>query len=189
MRLGLAIRDDVATPAELRRLARKEPKRRTALRMLARANAMEGMSRADAARAVGLERQALRDGVVRFNAEGLAGLVDRPHAGRPERLSEAEQAVLVARILRGPDPGRGGPADWTLRDLVELIEQRFGKTLTIGAMSRLVRPLGLSKQKTRPVHPLKDAKAAARSQRGAARCRERVARRASGCRRPALVHG
>lgn len=160
MRPGLVIRGDVATPAELRRLARREPRRRTALRMLAIANALEGMSRADAARAAGMERQALRDAVVRFNAEGLAGLVDRPHKGRPERLNEAEQAVLIARVLRGPDPDRGEPADWTLRDLVELIEARFDKTLTIGAMSRLLRRLGLSKQKTRPVHPHKDAKAA-----------------------------
>jgi hypothetical protein len=47
---GLAIREDVATAAELRRLAKKEPRRRTAQRMLAIANALEGMSRAQAAR-------------------------------------------------------------------------------------------------------------------------------------------
>ena len=75
---GVVIREDVATPAELRRLAKKEPRRRTAQRMLAIANALEGMSRADAARAAGIERQSLRDAVVRFNAEGLAGLIDRP---------------------------------------------------------------------------------------------------------------
>ena len=44
---GLAIREDVATAAELRRLAKKEPRRRTAQRMLAIANALEGMSRAE----------------------------------------------------------------------------------------------------------------------------------------------
>ena len=89
---GLAIREDVAGAAELRRLAKKEPRRRTAQRMLAIANAMEGMSRADAARAAGIERQSLCDAVKRFNADGLAGLVDQPHGRRPERLTEAEQA-------------------------------------------------------------------------------------------------
>src|SRR4051812_5211325 len=100
---GLPIREDVATPAELRRLARTEPRRSTAQRMLAIANALEGMSRAGAARAAGMERQALRDAVIRFNAEGLAGLVDRPRGHRREILSEGEQAVLVHRILVGPD--------------------------------------------------------------------------------------
>ena len=90
---GLAIRADVATATELRRLAKKEPRRRTAQRMLAIANALEGMSRAEAARAAGIERQALRDAVVRFNAEGLAGLIDRPHGRRPERLADYEAVV------------------------------------------------------------------------------------------------
>src|SRR5918994_6579860 len=107
---GLAIRMDVASAPELRRRAKKEPRRRTAQRMLAIANALDGMSRADAARAAGIERQSLRDAVVRFNVEGLAGLVDRPHGHRPEVLSEGEQAVLVYRVLHGPDPERGEPS-------------------------------------------------------------------------------
>jgi Winged helix-turn helix len=73
---GPVIRSDVASPTPLRWLAKKEPRRRTVQRMLAIADALEGMSRAEAARAVGIERQSLRDAVVRFNAEGLAGLID-----------------------------------------------------------------------------------------------------------------
>ncbi len=164
---GLAIRTDVARAPELRRLAKKEPRRRTAQRMLALANALDGMSRAEAARAAGIERQALRDAVLRFNAEGLAGLVDRPYGRRPERLSEGEQAVLINRILRGPDPEPGEPSSWTLPDLCRFIEERFGKTMGPQSMSRVVRRLGLSRQKARPVHPRRDARAAeAFAQRG-----------------------
>jgi transposase len=157
---GLAIRTEVATPTELRRLAKKEPRRRTAQRMLAIANALDGMSRADAARAAGIERQALRDAVVRFNAEGLAGLIDRPSGRRPERLSDAEQAVLVNHILRGPDPDRGEPCAWTLPDLCRFVEARFDKRMCPQSMSRVGRRLGLSQQKARPVHPKRDSKAA-----------------------------
>jgi hypothetical protein len=39
---------------------------------------LEGMSRAEAARLAGMERQALRDAVVRYNAEGLAGSTTGP---------------------------------------------------------------------------------------------------------------
>jgi transposase len=160
MARGLAIRDDVATPVELRRLAKKEARRRTAQRLLALANAMEGLSRAEAARCAGIERQSLRDAVVRFNAEGLAGLIDRPCGGRPERLTQGEQAVLVDRILRGPDPEQGEPSSWTLPDLCRFIEERFGKSMRPQSMSRVVRRLGLSKQKARPVHPRRDARTA-----------------------------
>ena len=69
MGAALAIRGDL-TPAALRRRARHEPNRRAALRMMAIANALEGVSRAEAARLAGMERQALRDAVVRYNAEG-----------------------------------------------------------------------------------------------------------------------
>ena len=157
---GLAIRTDVASAGDLRRLAKREPRRRTAQRMLAIANAIEGMSRADAARTAGIERQALRDAVLRFNTEGLPGLIDRPCAGRPERLSEGEQAALVAYVLRGPDPERDEPSSWTLPDLCRFIEARFGKSMLPQSMSRVVRRLGLSRQKARPVHPRRDTKAA-----------------------------
>ena len=127
MGAALTIRDDL-TPAALRRGARHEPDRRAALRMLAIANALEGMSRAEAARLAGMERQALRDAVVRYNAEGIAGLHDRPKPGRPQRLSGAEQAVLAASVFRGPDPKRdGGSSAWTRADLCGWLEARFGK--------------------------------------------------------------
>ena len=159
MGAALPIRDEL-TPEALRRRARHEPNRRAALRMLAIANALDGMSRADAARAAGIERQALRDAVLRFNAEGLSGLVERPYGRRPERLSEGEQAVLVAHVLRGPDPEKGEPSSWTLPDLCGFIEERFGKSMCPQSMSRVVRRLGLSPQKARPVHPERHAKAA-----------------------------
>jgi hypothetical protein len=49
MGAALRIRDEL-TPEALRRRARPEPNRRAALRMLAVAHALEGMSRAEAAR-------------------------------------------------------------------------------------------------------------------------------------------
>src|SRR3712207_3543071 len=96
MGAALVIRDDL-TPAALRRHARFEPNRRAALRMLAIANALEGLSRAEAARLAGMERQALRDAVVRYNAEGLVGLHDRPRPGRPARLDGRQKAALEDR--------------------------------------------------------------------------------------------
>ncbi len=165
MGAALTIRDELP-PEALRRHARHEPSRRAALRMLAIANALEGMSRAEAARLAGMERQALRDAVVRYNVEGLAGLVDRPKPGRPERLSEAEQAALAARVFRGPDPQRDGVATWTRADLCAWLEARFGKRFHPSSLSRVLRRLDLSWQKVRPVHPKADPKTQARFKKG-----------------------
>ena len=148
MGAALAIRDDL-TPEALRRHARHEPNRRAALRMLAIANALEGRSRAEAARLAGMERQALRDAVVRYNAKGLTGLYDRPKPGRPERLSEAEQAALMVRVFRGPDPDRDGVSAWTRADLCGGLEERFGCHSTLQPVEG-AQALALSRQKTVP---------------------------------------
>ena len=147
------------TPAELRALARRERDGRVSARLLALANALDGMSRDEAARAAGMDRQTLRDWVHRYNAEGVAGLRDRPRPGRPCALDEGRQAALKALILRGPKLERDGCVAWRARDLRELVERRFGVGYSEGGIRRLLHGLDLSWQKARPVHPEADPKA------------------------------
>src|SRR5215213_214863 len=157
---ALAIRQDYE-PADLRRRAAHDGDRRAALRLLAIANALEGMPRAEAARLAGMERQALRDAVLRFNAEGPAGLHDKPRPGRPERLSDGQQAALKAHILRGPRPERDGVSAFRLVDLCEHVEQVYRVRYSAWGLSSLLKRLGLSRQKTRPSHPKGDPAAQA----------------------------
>jgi transposase len=155
---ALAIRDDVPA-AELRRLARLEDDGRIACRLIALANALEGMDRARAAEQAGMDRQTLRDWVLRFNQAGVEGLHDRPRRGRPSFLTEGQLATFKAWVLRGPDPERDGRSSWTAKDLCRLIEDRFSVSYSENGMLRLLHDLGLSWQKTRPVHPRADTKA------------------------------
>jgi transposase-like protein len=91
---------------ELRREARRCRDTAASRRMLALALVLEGASREEAARAAGMDRQTLRDWVHRYNAEGLAGLRDRPRSGRKPRLTPEQEAELAAAVERGPDPDR-----------------------------------------------------------------------------------
>ena len=170
---GLAIRTDI--PAEeLRHRARREANRPASARMYAIANALDGLSRAAAARLAGMERQALRDAVVRYNAEGLAGLRNRPRPGRKPRLDEAERKALSELILKGPDVEASGLSAWTLPELCREIEARWGKHYHPASLSRVVRRWGFSRQKARQVHPKSDPEAqAAFKKKGSARpCRQ-----------------
>jgi len=155
---GLLIRDDVGA-ADLRRFAQGEADRCAALRALAIAQALEGASRAEAARLVGRERQSLRDAVLRFNAEGLAGLRNRPRPGRPGKLSPARQEELRAWVLAGPDPEADGMSSYRLLDIAAHIEQRWSVLYGLSSVSRLLHRMGLSWQTTRPAHPKADAEA------------------------------
>lgn len=73
-----------------------------------------------------MERQALRDAVVRLNAEELTGLVDRPKPGRPPQLTESEKPTLSGPIFRGPDSDRDGVCVYSREDMAWLIERHFG---------------------------------------------------------------
>jgi transposase len=104
-------------PAEaLRRSVRLEADGRIACRLIAIANALAGMSRAEAAHQAGMDRQTLRDWVIRFNDEEVAGLGDRPKRGRPSWLDEGQLAPFKALVLRGPDPERDGVSTWRTKD-------------------------------------------------------------------------
>jgi transposase len=157
---ALSIRRD-RSPVMLRKLAKAESDARVARRMLAIANALDGMSREDAAQSAGMDRQTLRDWVIRYNAHGLDGLADQWGEGRPPKLSPEEKTELVAVVLAGPDPDASGISAFTREDLVHICQERFGKSLHATTMGRMLCDLGLSRQKARPSHPQKDSAAQA----------------------------
>ncbi len=165
---GLAIRADY-DPAGLRRLARRTNHRAQALRLLAIAAALDGASRDEAAKAGGMDRQTLRDWVIRFNEAGPQGLIDRPKGHARCRLAEGQLAVLKAWMLRGPNPEHDGVSAWRIVDAITFCERRFGVRYSEEGMRRILRQeLHLSHQKTRPVHPQHDPRKAEAFKKAAA---------------------
>ena len=102
----LPIRTD-RDPAELRRLARRERDGRVSARLLALANALDGMPREEAARLAGMTGQTLGDWVHRYNEEGVEGLRDRPRPGRPCALDEGQPGGAQGAGPQGPEARAG----------------------------------------------------------------------------------
>ena len=165
---ALMIREDLP-PGELRRLAKTERDLRVARRLLAIAAALEGLSREAAARVAGMDRQTLRDWVIRYNRGGPAGLMDHWGDGRPCRLTEGQQATLKAIVLQGPDPEADDVSTWRLIDLCRIVQERFGVTYSETGMGKLMRSLDLSWQTPRPRHAETDRIAQERFKKGASR--------------------
>ena len=156
----LKIRKD-RTSTVLRKLAKSEPDARISRRLLGIANALDGMSRAEAAKCAGMDRQTLRDWVIRYNEQGVTGLCDNWNGGRPPMLTLDEQAELLAIVMAGPDPEKDGFCAFTRDDLVAIAKKKFGKSMHPASMGRVLRRLDLSRQKARPTHPMKNPAAAA----------------------------
>mgnify|MGYP006174968555 FL=1 len=152
---AISLRDDYDA-AELRALARRSRDVRQARRLLALAAVYDGMSRAEAARIGGMDRQTLRDWAHRFNAAGPEGLRNRAGAGRRRRLSEAQMQALAGIVETGPDPKVDGVVRWRRIDLKRVIEERFGVTYSERAISDLLAQLAFSYISGRPQHPRQD---------------------------------
>ena len=67
---------------------------------------MTGLTREEAAKAGGMDRQTLRDWVHRFNKAGPDGLINRTSTGRKRRLSTGQIYELEQIVEAGPDTKR-----------------------------------------------------------------------------------
>ena len=151
----ITLRDDY-NGSKLRGLARRSRDPRQVRRLLALAAAYDGMSRADAAKVGGMDRQTLRDWALRFNEDGPDGLKNRSGAGRPRLLSDAQMDELSVIVETGPDPAIDGVVRWRRIDLKRVIEERFGVTYSERAISDLLAALSFSHISGRPQHPKQD---------------------------------
>ena len=118
---------------------------------------LEGLPRLEAAAANGMDVQTLRDWVLRYNADGVAGLRDRGGQGRRPALSPDQLAALKAAVIEGPDAARDGVVRWRCVDLQGWLAQQFGVSVHERTVGKLLRRAGLTRLQPRPYHPKKDA--------------------------------
>jgi len=146
---------------ELRREAARSRDANATRRMLAIALVLEGHARQDAAAMCGMDRQALRDWVHRYNDEGLAGLSNRFAPGPTPRLSATQEATFARWVEEGPNLERDGVVRWRCRDLQERIEREFQIKFHERTIGKLLARLNFRRLSVRPQHPESDAAAQA----------------------------
>lgn len=95
-------------------------------RLLALALVLEGHTHTAAARAAGMDRQTLRDWVIRYNEAGVDGLCDRPRSGWPPRLNAAQLTELAQLVEEGSDVVVHGVVRWRCVDLQAQIQTMGG---------------------------------------------------------------
>lgn len=107
-----------------------------------------GMTKAAAARVVGVRAATMTAWMQRYEIGGSDGLVDRTRGRRREALTEKEELKL-RRLIEGKTPGqlRMDFALWTTEAILWLIGERFEKTVSKRTVHRLLFAWGFTPKK------------------------------------------
>jgi transposase len=79
----------------------------------------------------------------RYVAEGVQGLLDLPHAGRPSVITEAYRATLLGAVRRRPRSLALPFSLWTLQRLVDYMAEQTGTRVALTTLHRLLKQEGI----------------------------------------------
>ena len=133
----------------VRAAARESKNANQVRRLLALAAIYDGASRAEAAEIGGVTRQIIRDWVLKFNANGPDGLIDRTAPGQPSRLNETHRMALAAAIESGPIPAVHGVVRWRIVDLCQWLWDEFRVSVSKPTLGRELRAMRYRKLSAR----------------------------------------
>ncbi len=151
MAAAIGLREDFDAKV-IRALAKRTKDGPQARRLLALAAIYDGATRSEAAKIGGVTLQIIRDWVLRFNAFGPDGLMDRKAPGQPSRLNADQRAALARIVEEGPTPAIHGVVRWRIVDLCQWLFETFRLSVSETTVSRELRKMGYRKLSARPRH-------------------------------------
>ena len=146
---AVPVRTDYSA-GEVRRFAKRAKDAAQARRLLAIAAVLDGASRDNAAKIGGMDRQTLRDWVIRLNEQGPDGLINLPSPGAPPKLDDTHRAFLARLVEEGPIPAVHGVVRWRACDLIMRLYEEFALSVSDDTIYRALRDLGFSHVSARP---------------------------------------
>lgn len=140
---------------ELKQQAKLQREARMRIRLQAVVLAREGKTAPQIAAALGAARRAVQEWVARYNRNGIDGLKEGVHTGKPPKLPKDQHEQFKARLDAGALPADGV---CTLRaaDVRRILEKEFGVVYRLKGIYKLLHRLGYSCLSPRPRHRLSD---------------------------------
>jgi transposase len=132
-----------------------------ARRLLAIAAVLDGNSREQAAKIGGMDRQTLRDWVIRFNEQGPDGLVNKSSPGASGKLTDKHKAFFARLVEEGPIPAVHGVVRLAGLRSDHAAPRGVGISVSDDTVYRALKDLGFSHLSARPKAYKQDADALA----------------------------
>jgi transposase len=141
----------IGSPAELERR-----------RCLAVQRVHEGYSVEEVADFLGVDPSSVRRWRAAFRRRGVSGLAARPIAGRPPKLTRAQEKIVRRWLADNPMEHGFSTELWTAARLAQLIEQEWDIAFHPGYLCAWLRERGFTPQLPRRVPRERDERAIAR---------------------------
>jgi transposase len=143
----MALQVRTLSAEEQQQLTRRSQSRTAAVRDVERARiilqASQGQRVPAIARALDLCEPTVRLWIKRFNEQGLAGLADAPHRGRPATYTREQVGLVVATALSDPQALGRAFACWTFERLTVYLHETQGLAMSRSRIHEVLQREGL----------------------------------------------
>jgi transposase len=143
----MALHARALTDDEQQRLKHLSQSRTAAVRDVERARIVLQSSQGERvpviARTLDLCEPTVRAWIKRFNEQGLAGLADAPHRGRPATYTREQVGLVVATALTDPQQLAQAFACWTFERLATYLHETQGLAMSRSRIHEVLQGEGL----------------------------------------------
>jgi transposase len=130
---------------------------RMRIRLLAISYFTDGKNRTDIAKFLKVSRTSVNKWVTQYLNEGLDGLTEKPHSGRPALLSQSQCLQIKKYVTDNAVKSQGGRLQG--KDIQRYIHSEFGVLYQKTNIYHLLHELNLSWITTRSKHPKQSVEA------------------------------
>ena len=133
------------------KLIRATSDARMRTRLLAVSHFVDGKNRTQIAEFLKVSRTSVNQWVSAYLKEGIEGLNEKPHTGRPSRLTADQLTQLKQYVIDNAVKPEGGRLQGT--DIIDYISEEFGIPYSLSGVYKVLRNLDLVWVTTRSKHP------------------------------------
>jgi len=140
---------------ELKKLYKSEKNEKAKLRFLCAIHRKQGKSILNISDLLCIPKSTVYDNLNRFKKSSkISAIKDKPKPGRPSKLSKKQIKDLINNIENSPKKFNLETDCWSTSLIRKHINQEFKQKYTMFGVRKLLKKLGFSLQKPRPIHYL-----------------------------------
>lgn len=144
------------TTSEIKALIEKEEDYKIRIKLYTILQLSKGKPSREVEELYGASFKQILNWATRFDAEGIEGLRDKPHNGRPSRINSQQLEELRKVLLESPEKQGYNSRVWSGPMVRDFVNTRLGIDYKLTNIYNLLHSMGLSYQRAKGIYPERD---------------------------------